>query len=311
MQAPAAISVVEGPNHVFTVVNPLYRRACRPPRRSGQDGAPALPELEGQGYFESARRCFRVRRTARGRGGCVRLDRNDDGVPEEFFVDFVYQPLKHADGHFGILVHAIDTTERVVARRRIEALATERAAILGQIADVVVTTDPDGRITFFNQAARVIYGDMRLGLPIWDDGQPFTLMSPSGEVKEVHEIPLYRALHGERVSNEEWRVRRADNSSLMVMGSAVPLAESDGRRDRCGNDRARRDAAARPAAAARARAGAAERDSDASAGGDHGDPGGGPCRRHAECRGAKGGRRRRPRWESVRAMCFPRSRRRG
>ena len=125
---------------------------------------------------------------------------------------------------------SMDITDRVeieaardAALADAEALATERAAILGQIADVVVTTDSEGRITFFNDAARLIYGDMRHGLPIWDEAQPFTLLDSDGQRKDVDSLPLHRALGGERVFNEEWRVRRADGSSVIVLGSAVPL----------------------------------------------------------------------------------------
>ena len=78
------------------------------------------------------------------------------GVLEELYVDFVYQPLRDAAGAvFGIMAHAVETTTQVSARRDVEALAAERAAVLGQVADVVVTTDPNGRITFANAAARV------------------------------------------------------------------------------------------------------------------------------------------------------------
>ena len=229
MQAPAAITVLEGPEHIFTVANPLYQELVGGRPILGKSVRDALPELEGQGFFDLLDRVFESGEAFSAAELLVRLDRDADGIPEELYVDFVYQPLKDREGvSFGIMVHAVETTERVVGRRQIESLAAERSAILGQIADVVVTTDTGGRITFFNTAAAGIYGDMRMGIPIWDPAQPFTLLTSDGSRRAEDEIPLYRAVRGERVVNEEWRVGRADGSEVVVLGSAVPVYASDG-----------------------------------------------------------------------------------
>jgi len=111
---------------------------------------------------------------------------------------------------------------------RLERAVAEREAILGQIADAVVTTDPEGRITFFNDAARSIYGDLKLGVPIWDDAQSFVLLDETDQRRAVGRVPLFRALHRERVANEEWRIRRGDGSTIIVFGSAVPLRGPSG-----------------------------------------------------------------------------------
>ena len=229
MQAPAAITVLEGPTHVFTVANPLYQELVGNRPILGKTVREALPELEGQGFFELIDQVYESGEAFSAAELLVRLDRDADGVPEELYVDFVYQPLKAPDGRsFGIMVHAVDTTERVVARRRIESLAAERSAILGQIAEVVVTTDLEGRITFFNSAVEEIYGGMKAGVPISDASQPFTLLRPDGSPRPVEEMPLQRAVKGERVVGEEWRVRRANGSEVNVLGSAVPIYGSDG-----------------------------------------------------------------------------------
>ncbi|HEX2078054.1 MAG TPA: ATP-binding protein [Longimicrobium sp.] len=126
------------------------------------------------------------------------------------------------------MAHAVEVTGQVQARGRVEALAAERAAILGQIADVVVTTDPQGRVTFANAATRAIYGEMRLGVPIWDPSQPFRLRNADGSERPVERISLARALRGERVVDDEWRVVRSDGREVAVMGSAVPVTAADG-----------------------------------------------------------------------------------
>ncbi len=228
-QAPAAIAVLEGADYTFTVANPRYRELVGGRDVVGQPLDRALPEVRGQGFVELLDRVRETGEPFVATDALVRLDRSGTGALEDIYADFVYQPLRDASGTvFGIMAHAVETTDRVATRRRIEALAAERAAVLGQVADVVVTTDPDGRINFANSAARAIYGDIRLGLPIWDAGQPFTLLDADGAPRAQELVPLAQALRGERVVDEEWRVRRADGAEVSVLGSAVPLIGGDG-----------------------------------------------------------------------------------
>ena len=229
MQAPAAIAVLEGPEHRFTVANSRYRELVGGRDVVGKGVADALPEIRGQGFVDLLDGVRRTGEAFVASEAVVRLDRRGAGELESVYVDFVYQPLKDSTGAvFGIMAHAVEVTEQVEARHRVEALAAERAAILGQIADVVVTTDLQGRITFANAATRAIYGEMRLGVPIWDPAQPFRLRNADGSERPVERISLARALRGERVVDDEWRVVRADGREVEVMGSAVPVSAADG-----------------------------------------------------------------------------------
>jgi PAS domain S-box-containing protein len=229
MQAPAAITVLEGPEHRFAVANPLYLQLVGGRDLVGKTVRDGLPELEGQGFYELLDRVYQSGEPFVAHEALVRIDRDGDGVPEDVYVDFVYQPMKDMVGRpFGIMAHAVDATQQVLARRRVETLAAERAAILGQIADVVVTTDAEGRITFFNTAARAIYGDMRTGVPIWDASQPFQLLRADGTPRAIDEVPLSQAVRGDRVLNEEWHVRRSDGTEVVVLGSAVPVYSTAG-----------------------------------------------------------------------------------
>jgi PAS domain S-box-containing protein len=229
MQAPAAIAVLEGPEHRFSVANPLYRELVGGRDVVGRPVAEALPEIRGQGFLELLDGVRETGEAFVAREAAVQLDRRGTGQLEDVYVDFVYQPLKDSSGAvFGIMAHAVDVTAQVQARRRVEALAAERAAILGQIADAVITADTDGRVTFANQAARAIYGEIVPGLPIWDVRQPFRLADPDGSERPAGEAPLALAIRGERVVDDEWHVVRPDGTEVVVMGSAVPVAASDG-----------------------------------------------------------------------------------
>jgi PAS domain S-box-containing protein len=138
--------------------------------------------------------------------------------------------LRRAHAQIAALEQLLDVHEQASLEQatRLERALLERNTILGQIADVVVTTDPSGNLTFYNEAARALYGELQIGVPIWDQRQSFQLLDVSGSPRQREHVPLYRALHQERVTNEEWRIRRPDGSELIVMGSAVPLRAANG-----------------------------------------------------------------------------------
>lgn len=126
MQAPAAIAVLEGEELTFTVANSRYEKLVGRRDIVGKPLLEAIPEIRGQ---DSVQLLDRVRRTGESYAASespVSLDRKRDGVTEDAYVDFVYQPLKDADEQtFGILVHAVDVTNQVRARQEIAAARAE------------------------------------------------------------------------------------------------------------------------------------------------------------------------------------------
>ena len=125
MQVPAAVTVLEGPAHVFTVVNPRYAALTGHRKILGKPLREVMPELESQRYIDILDSVYATGQPFKARESLVQMDRDRDGVPEDLYVDFVYQPLKRASGEtFGIMVHAVDVTDKVRAR---EELARARA----------------------------------------------------------------------------------------------------------------------------------------------------------------------------------------
>ena len=126
MQAPAAITVLEGPEHVFTVANPLYRELVGGREVLGKPVRVALPELEGQGFFELLDGVYESGEAFSAREMLVRIDRNLDGNVEDIYVNFVYQPLRDVDGRTtAVMAHAVDVTVQVQARQDVERKAME------------------------------------------------------------------------------------------------------------------------------------------------------------------------------------------
>lgn len=143
-QAPSFMAVLSGPEHRFEIVNASYMQLVG--HRAdllGRTVREALPEIEGQGYFELLDDVLGSGRTFTGRNLAVNLQREPGMPAEKRFVDLVYQPLLDSSGiATGIFVEGFDVTERVLASERQELLLREMnhrvknlfAIVIGMVA---------------------------------------------------------------------------------------------------------------------------------------------------------------------------------
>jgi signal transduction histidine kinase len=134
MQAPAAIAVLEGADHVFTVSNPLYQELIGRRPVLGKPLRDALPELGGQGFYELLDQVYETGESFSAKEMRVLIDRDADGILEPIYVDFVYQPLRDPDGtSFGVMAHAVEVTVQVLARQHVEQKAEELARLTREL----------------------------------------------------------------------------------------------------------------------------------------------------------------------------------
>jgi len=166
-QAPAFMCTLRGPDHVFELANASYfqlvghrRDILNLPARV------ALPEVEGQGYFELLDQVYRTGEPHVGRQVRLQLIREPQGQPEDVFVDFVYQPLRDEEGRVtGILAHGIDVTARVKAEQELAQVAAEAErwrrlyeTALSNTVDFNYVFDLEGRFVFVNQTLLALWG---------------------------------------------------------------------------------------------------------------------------------------------------------
>ena len=151
-QAPAFMCVLNGPDHVFELVNERYLQLVGNRDLVGQPVREALPEIGGQGFFELLDGVYRTGEAFTGTDMPVMLQRHPGAPLEQRFVDLVYMALRDADGKItGLLAHGVDQTERKLAEKRLFDSRERFAKIVGQAATGVVEMDTEGRITLVNQ----------------------------------------------------------------------------------------------------------------------------------------------------------------
>ncbi len=161
-QAPAAIALLNGPEHRWTYVNDLYISVTG--RRSAKDFIgktlhEALPELEGQGFLELMDHVYATGRPFIGREMKATLNRSADSGPENAYFNFVYQPILNRAGTAdGILIHAVEVTDQVLARKQIEI--SEGRLRLAQAAAHIGTWewDPVQNIQALSEELHDIFG---------------------------------------------------------------------------------------------------------------------------------------------------------
>lgn len=119
--APAFVATLSGPEHTFELTNPAYLQLIGHRDVIGKPVREALPEIEGQGFFELLDEVFQTGKPFQGREAYVQLQLEPDGPLEERCVDFVYQPIFDGDGMVsGVFTHGIDITDQVQSRRDAE-----------------------------------------------------------------------------------------------------------------------------------------------------------------------------------------------
>ncbi len=125
-QAPGHMAVLRGPDHVYALVNDAYQRIVGERDLIGKPVREAMPELEGQGFFELLDQVYTTGKPFVGHQMPAKVRRQPDGPIEEIFVDFVYQPIIGADGQVsGIFVEGSDVTARVRAAEYQQLLLNE------------------------------------------------------------------------------------------------------------------------------------------------------------------------------------------
>ena len=121
-QTPAFMAVFGGPDHVIELINERYRQLVGTRDLVGQPVRQALPEVEGQGFFELLDQVYRTGQPFTGTDMPVMLQRQPGAALEERFIDLVFTALRNADGAItGLLVHGVDQTERVLAAKQLRA----------------------------------------------------------------------------------------------------------------------------------------------------------------------------------------------
>jgi signal transduction histidine kinase/DNA-binding response OmpR family regulator len=133
-QAPVAMTVLRGPNHVFQIANARYREVVGHREVLGKSVAEALPEVVAQGMVAILDEVFRTQVPFVASSIPIHLTDPIDGKLGERIFDLVYHPMIDNEGNStGIAAIGHDVTEITLARREAEAANRSKDEFLAML----------------------------------------------------------------------------------------------------------------------------------------------------------------------------------
>ncbi len=221
-QAPVGIAILRGPQHTFELANDFYVKFVGRHRTDEIVGKPlleALPEIAGQGFFELLTQVVQTGEPIVFTDQPVDLVRS--GVLETGYFNFTYQPLPAPDS--GVFVIAVEVTESVLARQRIEESNRQFQQLADSMPQMVWSAHPDGYHDFYNQRwyefTGLTYEQTKAGgwsnvLHPDDHDRAWAVWRHSLATGETYEI--------------EYRMRRHDGAYVWQLGRALPIHDEVG-----------------------------------------------------------------------------------
>ncbi len=158
-RSPSFLAVLQGPDHVFELVNERYYQLVGHRDILHKPAREALPEIDGQGFFEILDRVYATGEPFIGSDLSVWLQREPGHPLVECFIDVVYQPMRDEGGVVsGIFAHGVEVTEKKTAERQLEQQARIFDTALSAIKDYVFIFDREKRFIYANKALLELWG---------------------------------------------------------------------------------------------------------------------------------------------------------
>lgn len=208
-QAPMAIGQLKGREMVIELGNAkIFEFWGKDPSITGRRLIDALPELKDQPFVRLLEEVYDTGKPFYGTGLRAKLIRHDR--PEDAYFDFSYTPIRNADEQItGVMVLAIEVTERVLARQELEKSETRFRGLIQEapFAMAVYETE-DLVISVANQAMVQLWGKTSdvVGQKLIDavpelEGQPFipllNVVYNTGQTYRTNEQPANLLIDGQ------------------------------------------------------------------------------------------------------------------
>ncbi|MBB1283025.1 PAS domain S-box protein [Flavisolibacter sp. BT320] len=125
-QAPVAMNVVRGPKYILEIINPSMLEILGKKKDEVlyKPVFESMPELRNQGFEALLLYVYKTGKRISANEHRIQFEREGQTITR--YLNFVYEPLKDQEGKVnGLMAVALDVTEQVTARRKIEESSEE------------------------------------------------------------------------------------------------------------------------------------------------------------------------------------------
>ncbi|MDQ3142729.1 MAG: PAS domain-containing protein [Bacteroidota bacterium] len=222
MQTPALICMLRGPNHEIVLANERYLNIVGHGDIIGKPIREAMPEKKGQGFFEIFDKVYKTGESFIGTEEPLMVDKGG-GMLVSGFYNFVYQASLDVNGKVnGILVHGIEVTDQILARKKIEESEYFLQNILEGLPQLAWRSQPDGKHIYFNKRWYAYTGQTEE--EAMNEGWANALHAEDRE----RAFPLWKkTLEKKRALEVEYRLKSKDGYYLWFLARAEPFFDAE------------------------------------------------------------------------------------
>ncbi|QJB30378.1 PAS domain S-box protein [Chitinophaga oryzae] len=230
-QAPVAILLLHGPDHVVELANSRYLETVNMEEEEliGKSLLDIAPVLHTNGYRELLDKVLQTGEPYEAQAQELTFIRQRNPVKQYF--NYVLHPVRSYSGSItGIMMVAVDVTETINALQRVESSEKYYRHLLQGLPAAIYTCDAEGRILWYNEAAVALWGRTPVvGQDLWCGS--WKIFDVDGKTPvPLETCPMAQALKtGEAVRDAEIVVERPDGSRRHVQPYPDPILDDQGR----------------------------------------------------------------------------------
>lgn len=170
-QAPTPICVLRGPKHVFELANRGFLRIAANKDIIGKPAREALPELEGQGFFEILDKVYETEKSYTGSETPATFNLSSS-KKVDVYVDFIFQIVYDTNGKKeGVFILGSDVTKQVLARKKAEENEYKYRELIDELpVAMAVYAGPNNIIRHANDKMLNYWNkdESIMGIPLYD-----------------------------------------------------------------------------------------------------------------------------------------------
>ena len=223
-QAPSFMAILTGSEHRFQIVNQSYSDLVGNRDLVGLTVREALPDIEGQGFFELLDQVYTSGDPVSVKGMSAQLKSPSDGKAAQVFIDFIFHPLKDEIGaSIGIFVQGHDVTGQKIAEDELTTTREKFRQMAQTMPIHVWTADNDGRLNWLNDQTYHFTGCREGELY----GEDWVRVVHSDDL-EIAGARWADAIQQGASYETEFRIRKSDGTFRWHLVRASPLKSTSG-----------------------------------------------------------------------------------